>query len=1241
MSHRNRVLVSLLVGAVLFGLFAPAWGAAVGVHSLPSGSSAPATTRSSAPLAPSITSSPSLAPATTSVRSLSPSAAIWSQAAFPLGLQASPSPAVSPSVGSNPVTYAQASANLTAAAAGTDSMNWAVAAVIGEDVASPTSFPLGPVTSNCSVTWIATPVSSIYIPATPASAPAGTSNAYLSVLANATSSTEVLLADVINGSANLIAKVAPTAGCNLSGLTSPLPPNIIDSPQVIAIANASGGASFLAQFPNAMREWQTSSNSGSAATWFVTYQSPCGAVFEAAIVAVSGFPYGFFESTACTYNVTFTETGLSAGTAWTVAVNNSTYTSTNSSIGVRVANGSYPFVVSANGYGATPASGTAVVAGATLNQSVTFALNSSNYTVSFLETGLASGATWRVALIGHGFYFVSTNGSTVSFAVPNGTYSFSIAAGGYAANTSSGIVLVAGVNQTVDIGFTAVLAYPVLFTETGLPTSGTWQVELNGTLGPYLYTFSGNATATIYVGNGTYFYSVTSDTNGFSPAPPNGTVTVAGAQANVSVTFVQNTSFFPVWFNETGLAAGAFWGVLVNSTGFASSNGSSLLVYLPNGSYAFSLLPIYGYTGAPASGTFTVSGAAGSVTVTFSTATMYLVTFNETGLPAGAGWYVTVGNLTTVLVTPQFAFYSANATLTFEAGTFLTYWRAAPMAGTLTVNGAAAVQTIVFSPVPTYQVSFPTSGLLLNATWSLDFNGTTVTTNNSSLTYFVVNGTYNYSVEPPTNFTANPVSGTLVVNGSAVSVLVVFSPIPAGSSVVTVQETGLPPSTPWTATFTNTTSNVSAAFNTNGTEFETSLPAGLYNVTANTSVGGWWTANVVLSATVVLGVNASVNVTFLAFGQTVYFNETGLPAGTVWWANVTGATPLSTTGTNVSLFLVNGSYTYTLGSADKHYAGAAGSFTLPIVGNATINVTFAPVEFAVTLTESGLPAGTTWWANVTSGPSVSSTSTQLVVSLVNGTYAYTVASGNKSWTASGGSLTVAGAALPVAVSFTLVTFTVTFTETGLPAGTTWWANVSGGTSVTSTGTSASGALPNGSYTYTIATTDKSYAAVGGSLTVTGAAAGATVTFVLVTYSVTFTETGLPAGTNWSVTLGATTHYSTTTTITVAEPNGTYAYTVGSVSGYGPNASSGSVHVAGGPANRALTFSAASPASPFLGLPNNEGYYLLGAIIVVVIGAGIGVGLKMRHRGSKGGSDPSEFVGEGDSSGSTSPASKKP
>jgi len=74
------------------------------------------------------------------------------------------------------------------------------------------------------------------------------------------------------------------------------------------------------------------------------------------------------------------------------------------------------------------------------------------------------------------------------------------------------------------------------------------------------------------------------------------------------------------------------------------------------------------------------------------------------------------------------------------------------------------------------------------------------------------------------------------------------------------------------------------------------------------------------------------------------------------------------------------------------------------------------------------------------------------------------------------------------------------------------------------------------------------------------------------YTIRFTETGLPTGTQWSVTLNGTTKSSTTNTIIFSEPNGTYSYRIATViKSYVPVPSSGTFTVNGESVNVSIIF----------------------------------------------------------------------
>jgi peptide/nickel transport system substrate-binding protein len=130
----------------------------------------------------------------------------------------------------------------------------------------------------------------------------------------------------------------------------------------------------------------------------------------------------------------------------------------------------------------------------------------------------------------------------------------------------------------------------------------------------------------------------------------------------------------------------------------------------------------------------------------------------------------------------------------------------------------------------------------------------------------------------------------------------------------------------------------------------------------------------------------------------------------------------------------------------------------------------------------------------------------------------------------------------------------------------------------------------------------------------------------VPYSVTFDATGLPSGTSWTVTLNGTTNSSTDSSIGFEVRNGTYAFTVGDVSAFSANRTSGEVTVAGTPLTVALAFVPVPPthttalAAP--GLSTADWLAIVGAVLVA---AGVVVALAARYRqrskGPPGGGPP--------------------
>jgi YVTN family beta-propeller protein len=323
------------------------------------------------------------------------------------------------------------------------------------------------------------------------------------------------------------------------------------------------------------------------------------------------------------------------------------------------------------------------------------------------------------------------------------------------------------------------------------------------------------------------------------------------------------------------------------------------------------------------------------------------------------------------------------------------------------------------------------------------------------------------------------------------------------------------------------------------------------------------------------------------------FQEGGLPIGTEWWVNVTGGRSYSSTTDTVSFAEPNGTFTYTVGSADTSWTAPGGSFT--VVGVPASKMVSFGRGFAVTFVESGLLPGAEWFVNISGEPSQNSTTTAITTGLSNGSYLYTFGSPDSHYSLAGGELLVDGAPVSVPLTFGLPTFTVTVTESGLPSGTAWSATLfvqvfnttyyywQAGPGLTKISTTSMIVFvePNGRYMCTAGGAWGYQAYIQGyyvaPLTVNGTDEAVAASFYPYSYPVTFTETGLPPGKLWGVFVNGyglgTITVGPRSSVTVGAPNGTNYYALVGASGYRVSglAATGNLTVQGAPVTESFSF----------------------------------------------------------------------
>jgi YVTN family beta-propeller protein len=431
----------------------------------------------------------------------------------------------------------------------------------------------------------------------------------------------------------------------------------------------------------------------------------------------------------------------------------------------------------------------------------------------------------------------------------------------------------------------------------------------------------------------------------------------------------------------------------------------------------------------------------------------------------------------------------------------------------------------------------------------------------------------------PSGVAYNPDTGDVCVTNTANTTFECaqfLGSTPPPTVPLAFQESGLPNGTYWSVT-------LGGNLLTQSSNFSPIVFSVLPNATApyQFSVSSGTTYNSSYfptpeSGNVTVGPNGTnVTITFVA-NPPLYplvFTESGLPLGTSWTVSI-GGSFRTTTGNTLEFSEPNGTYLYVVAGGRAGYSPPPTEGWVLVNGHSTqVQLNFTgPAWYVVTFNDGNdLPSGTNWSVGVNgTWEYAQAPVSTLSFGEPNGTFFFQI-NGNGTYAAtnSSGLFVVAGANLTVPVTFVrIVTYPVTFQETGLPSGWTWSVNLSGQW-VGSSSNSIVINEPNGTYWYEAFDSYglTTYLPTPNNGTVNVAGAPPPVVNLSYApsgpaYTVAFQETGLPSGAAWQVDLGGWNLSSTTPTISFAAVNGTYQFFVGSVSSYLPSPSLGWVNVSG-------------------------------------------------------------------------------
>ncbi len=327
------------------------------------------------------------------------------------------------------------------------------------------------------------------------------------------------------------------------------------------------------------------------------------------------------------------------------------------------------------------------------------------------------------------------------------------------------------------------------------------------------------------------------------------------------------------------------------------------------------------------------NSASFSLSVTATPAPAYSVYFNETGLPTGTAWNVSMAGVVRVATSGTIGFSERNGTYAYRIGVSDSRYRASMPRGNLPVAGPGAAVVVVFER-SNYTVAFTETSLPASLSWSVAFGGLNRSSSLGSISFSVANGSYNYSITGPSGYGWLPRSGTVAVAGTNLSFPVSFSAV---LYQVAFEAQGLASGTNWTVSLNGVARSSASGF------VNFSVVIGTYGFVLTPLSG--YRATPSNGSVTVNGTNRSLLIVFSPILYPVTFVESGLPNGTAW--NLTlDATPFRTVGPELIVPLANGSHSYAV-AAVPGYLGTNGSGTVLVVGRPVlVRIGFAPATSA-------------------------------------------------------------------------------------------------------------------------------------------------------------------------------------------------------------------------------------------------------------------------------------------------------
>ncbi len=778
---------------------------------------------------------------------------------------------------------------------------------------------------------------------------------------------------------------------------------LLNSSQVLNLVEYSQSQDIFFNVTNGIYQYIISSVSGYSPFPGTGYVTVTNGFYQVNIQFSNSYGYLKFKEKGLFSNTT--SPSKPVGSSWSVTVLNSVNAqfekeSNSNTITFWLPYGSYTYYATNNtGYSVANETGTATVAlqTKTYNVSYTFtsALSQSSGQTAALnvyEVGLPASTNWQFAISNATRYatFVSTTSALSTLYEPNGTYYLRfLDVGNYHPTTTAKILTIDTSTQltyNLTITYTSLLG-SLVFNENGLAGGQQWSVVIMSLSNISTVSTTVYHSLSIQLTNGSYFYRVIAPYSYLYPSVNSSGFVYVSALRSVQINLSYAYGAYAVNFSESGLPSNSLWELLLNNpngtVSLLSSTSGSLSVALPNGTYHYSVIGPANYQPTTSRVTFTVSGNSSVITqnITFSS-NLYSVNFIESGLPSGTTWSVFFNGQMQSSNLGKITFKALGGTYTYQLVSTGGYL---PLSSTGSVYVSSKTINVNVDFVSFFStVTFTESGLPANYAWSVAFNNVKYDSTTSTLNITVQNGTYLYAEINQGNYYPEIPFGYLTVSGSNSKISVIFQ---SDLYTVSFEESGLPTGQSWTLQVTNYL-GVATDYTSTSTFSNVSLENGAYNY--QILVSDFYVPTPSSGTVQVSGTAVVQHVSYKIYQYAQYFNETGLPDGSIW--NITLISSygqkytLSSDTASGTFNLVNASYTYSIVSANKSWKPSAytGSFT--VNGNTnSIDLSFSQIVFTIAFEESGLPSGTSW-SIVLNGERYASNTSFVNITMPNGTY---------------------------------------------------------------------------------------------------------------------------------------------------------------------------------------------------------------------------------------------------------------